>query len=362
MTDTPPPKKPMLLDWDSREEAPARAPRGLPPAPERIAGPTPADVPPVPDLDLDLPQGQAMLAASRIATVRGSRLGRLAGWVFGTLFTFVLTVAAWDFVASLLGRNTVIGAIAFVLIGLALAVGTALALREWWAYIRLARLDQLRHEAQAARAQNDLKSARRVVSALEKMYAHRADLRWGRARLAERQAEVFDVDGLLGLAETELLAPLDQGARREIEASTRQVAAVTALVPLALADVAMALYANLRMVRRIAEIYGGRSGSFGSLRLLRRVFQSLIAAGAVAITDDLLHSVAGGGVLSKVSRRFGEGMVNGALTARVGVAAMDLCRPLPFVAAPRPKVTNLLSRSLTGLFDRATGPAPGARL
>ena len=42
------------------------------------------------------------------------------------------------------------------------------------------------------------------------------------------------------------------------------------------------------------------------------------ATGAVAAGDDLIHTVAGGGVLAKVSRRFGEGVVNGALTARVG--------------------------------------------
>lgn len=55
-------------------------------------------------------------------------------------------------------------------------------------------------------------------------------------------------------------------------------------------------------------------------------------------------------MLSKISRRFGEGVVNGALTARVGVAAMELCRPMPFTALPRPQVTNLVSRALAGLF------------
>jgi putative membrane protein len=29
---------------------------------------------------------------------------------------------------------------------------------------------------------------------------------------------------------------------------------------------------------------------------------------------------------------------------------MDLCRPLPFRALPRPKTTNLVSRGLAGLF------------
>jgi len=77
-----------------------------------------------------------------------------------------------------------------------------------------------------------------------------------------------------------------------------------------------------------------------------------VATGAVAVGDDLIGSVAGGGVLSKVSRRFGEGVINGALTARVGVAAIEVCRPLPFHALDRPSVTGLVKRSMTGLFNR----------
>jgi len=53
-----------------------------------------------------------------------------------------------------------------------------------------------------------------------------------------------------------------------------------------------------------------------------------------------------------LSRRFGEGMVNGALTARVGVAALDVCRPMPFQALPRPRVTGLVKNALTGLFGK----------
>jgi putative membrane protein len=45
-------------------------------------------------------------------------------------------------------------------------------------------------------------------------------------------------------------------------------------------------------------------------------------------------------------------VVNGALTARVGVAALEVCRPLPFVAAQRPSVTGLVRRALTGLFGQ----------
>mgnify|MGYP000577842407 CR=1 FL=1 len=142
----------------------------------------------------------------------------------------------------------------------------------------------------------------------------------------------------------------DRAATREVEAAARQVAAVTALVPLALADVAAALRSNLRMIRRIAEIYGGRSGFFGSWRLTRAVLSHLVATGAVAVGDDLIEPLLGGSIVAKLSRRFGEGLVNGALTARVGVAAIEVCRPLPFAREKRPGVRGIVKRALTGVF------------
>jgi putative membrane protein len=297
----------------------------------------------VPDSD-----GPEVLA--RLPPPRGSALTRAALWVFGALGSFVLSVAAWDFVTSLLTRDSLLGTVALVLVGLAVLMALALALRELAGFARMARIDTLRLRAVEAAASANIKEARSVVAGLESLYSARPEFAPARARLAARGAEIFDADGLLSLAEAELMAPLDQSARSEVEAAARQVATVTALVPLALADVATALYANLRMIRRIAAIYGGRSGTLGSLRLMRGVFTHLAATGALAVGDDMIQSVAGGGILSRISRRFGEGVVNGALTARVGVAAMDVCRPLPFRALPRPKTTSLVSRGLAGLF------------
>lgn len=332
MTDTPPPPKPFLLEIDDPSEAdPAAAPMLLD----------------------DVPQGRAVLAAGQLVSARPSRLWRFAIWAFGALFTFWLSVAAWNFVADLLVQNPVLGWVAFALVALSVIAALALAFREWAAFARLARLDGFRLHAAQAVATADVVQARRVVANLTRLYAARADTAWGRARLAESQAEVMDADALVMLAESTLLAPLDARAVAQIETASARVAMITALVPLALADVAVALFSNLQMIRRIAEIYGGRSGSFGSLGLLRRVFTYLLATGAVALTDDMIGSVAGGGILSKLSRRFGEGVVNGALTARIGIAAMELCRPLPFAAQPRPGVSALTSRALAGLIPKA---------
>ncbi len=329
---------PMLLEYDTDDAA------------------DPGAAPPVPDT---LPQAHALHTLARLAGRKRSPFARFALWVFGSLFTLVLSVSAWTFVTGLFAANSILGWIAFVLFVLALLVVSVMALRELASFARMAKLDRLRDRAIKARAAADLTEARAVVTALTNLYAGRADVAWGAARLAERLPEVFDADALLSLAETELLAPLDRAALAEVEAAARQVATVTAFVPMALADVATALYSNLKLIRRLAEIYGGRSGSFGSLRLMRRVVSALLGAGAIALADDLIGSVASGGILAKLSRRFGEGVVNGALTARVGLAAMELSRPLPFVALPKPGTSATTTRALAGLFGRSEAKVPG---
>jgi len=316
---------------------------------EATPGVTPAEAPPVPE-DVAPPTGQAMKTAAALAARRPSALARWFWRLLGALVLFGLSLWAWDFVAGLVARNEILGFAALGLLGLFLAVCLAIVVREWAALARLARLDGIHKSAMAARAANDLAAARRVTDRIADLYAARPDLKWGLGRLAERRGDAFDADALFDLAEAELLAPLDAAARLEVEAAARQVATVTALVPIALADVAAALTANLRMIRRIAEIYGGRSGAVESWRLTRAVLSHLVATGAVAVGDDLIGSIGGGHLLTKVSRRFGEGVINGALTARVGIAAMEVCRPLPFHGQRRPSVTRLVQRALTGLF------------
>ncbi|CUX83482.1 MAG: putative membrane protein [Roseibaca calidilacus] len=298
------------------------------------------------------PTGAAMRATLSLGRRRMTWLGRLGWGAALALLGMALSIAAWDFVTGLIARNPSLGWVAGGLLALVGVACLGVALREWMGFRRLARLDDLRQQADRARNDGNRNTALRLMARLSALYANRPEMRWHRDRLAELAPDQPDAEGLLHLSETTLLVPLDQAARAEVEAAARQVALLTAMLPMALVDVVAALAINLRMIRRIAEIYGGRAGALGSIRLLRGVVAHLLATGAVAVGEDMLGSVASGGVVSKLSRRFGEGLVNGALTARLGIAAMSICRPLPFVAAQKPRTSNIVSRAISGLFDR----------
>ena len=319
------------------------------------AAPSPAEAAPIEDMPAateERLEGRAMQIATRLGARRSSGVTRFFWRALVALVGFLVSVALWRFIDGLFATHPILGWIGAALV-LAFALGALLiAGREIAAFSRLARLDTVHKEVSEALAADDLTRARKVVRHVSGLYSARPDMEWPRARLKERLDEVLDTDTLMGAAEAELMAPLDAAARLEIEAAARTVATVTALVPLALADVIAALSANLRMIRRIAEIYGGRSGALGSIRLARTVMTHLVATGAVAAGDDLIETMTGGHLMTKLSRRFGEGMINGALTARVGIAALEVCRPMPFRTLKKPRVTNLIGRALSGVFSK----------
>lgn len=292
------------------------------------------------------PQGRAMQGA--IARMGGGLRARARAF-WGAALGFlglVLGLAAWDFTQALLVRMPALGWLAAVLLAVLGVAVLAAVVSEALGYRRLRRLDRLRDRAEALLVDPDLGAARSLAGDLAALYANSGARDW------QAVQEDLDADAVLDAAEGRFLISRDALATVEIERAARQVALVTALVPVALADVVAALLTNLRMIRAIAEIYGGRAGYFGNWRLARSVVVHLLATGIVAVGDDMIGSLAGGGMVSKVSRRFGEGVVNGALTARVGISAMELCRPLPFRMGRRPSVRALLGRALKGAFDR----------
>lgn len=284
-----------------------------------------------PALPLDQPQRR-----------RGGRWGALLAASLSALFSIAAALWFARFVSIAIERNDWLGWTAFVLLSLAALALVMLIGREIIGYFRLRRLGRLRADAERALAQRDIKLERETVRRITEPLGTRPDLRWSLARLGEHTREVRDPGDLFRLVDRELLMKLDGDARRLVAAAARRVGVVSAMSPTALLTISWVMIENMRLLRRLAGLYGGRPGFFGTARLARTVFLHIVATGGVALTDDLIGQFLGQDLLRRLSRRLGESVFNAAMVARVGAAAIEVIRPLPYIEAPRVRARDFI--------------------
>src|SRR5262249_51184526 len=152
-------------------------------------------------------------------------------------------------------------------------------------------------------------------------------------------------------------APTDGEAQRPIAPAARRVSVVTAVSPRAVVDMFFVLVTALALVRRLALLYGGRPGTLGLLKLMRYTVSHVALTGGMAASDSLIQQVIGHGLAAKLSARLGEGVLNGLLTARLGLPALQATRPLPFAALPQPALNDIAGSLLRGSANRGTEQA-----
>ncbi len=264
-------------------------------------------------------------------------------WAAGLLVTMALGLWTDSLIRSLFSRADWLGWTAAAVAAVAALALVALVLREASALARLGSVDRLRQRGAEAIAANDAAAARAVAGELDRFLSHRPETAAGRRALRDLEGEVIDGADLVRLAEAELLVPLDAVARKLILDAAKRVSLVTAVSPRAVVDLAYVAFEASRLIRRLAELYGARPGTLGFLRLLRKVVAHLAVTGALAAGDEFVHQIVGQGLAARLSAKLGEGVVNGMMTARIGVAAMETVRPLPFAVVRRPRLADFLS-------------------
>jgi putative membrane protein len=288
-------------------------------------------------------------ALMRGAAVALDTRGRSRRWLtvlfagLAGLILLAIGVAIDNLVRELFSRNDVLGWLSVVLTAMTAVALLVIVAREIMALLRLRRVNHIHTRAVEAATADDRDKANRIVAEMDALYRHRPETARGRAALLNHRREIIDGRDLIGLAETELLLPFDESARRMVTASARRVALVTAISPRALIDLLFVGAEILRLIRRLATLYGGRPGALGFLRLARATISHLAVTGGMAAGDSVVQQILGHGVAARLSARLGEGVVNGMLTARVGVAAIEVCRPLPYINGAPPRLSDVLA-------------------
>lgn len=311
----------------------ARRPRAF--APDEVAA-LPELIEPL--TEAELPPEAEVAAPPRLV----GWLGRIAWIAGGLLVSLALGLAAERLVADLFASQPWLGWVAVALLVVLVVALLAIIVRESASLLRLRALDRLRHRAMAALASERSKDGAAIIRELLEIYARRPDLARGRDEMEANAAHVFDGAEHVRLAERLLMAPLDARARALTAASARRVALVTTVSPRALIDIAFVIFESVRLGGDIARLYGARPGLLGTWRLLGAILAHLAVTGGLVLTDGVVEQLVGQGLAAKLSARLGEGVVNGLMTVRVGIAAMRVVRPLPFATVRQPMVKDFI--------------------
>lgn len=279
---------------------------------------------------------------------RGFKWLALFGSGLAGLAVLGITLWAENLVRTLLERQPALGWVALGLLALAALGLIGFIAKETRAIMRLEKLDDLRESFQKAYDEEDTPAARKALDQVSAIYRGHPNTAHGRATFEQQRVGVLDAQDLIVIAEETLMDPLDKEAVRLVSTSARRVSLVTALSPRALVDIAMVAFQCVTLTRQIAQLYGARPGVLGAMKLIRHMMAHLAITGGIAATEGLVSQVLGHSLAARLSTRLGEGVINGLLTARVGIAAIAVTRPMPHIAGNGPTLSEV-TRGIAGL-------------
>lgn len=309
-----------------------------------------------------IPESWSATPANTVESLRQPRRGlrwtALFWLALGGLILLAIGVALIGLIENLFARSQELGWLGIALAILATVSLVAICVREATGLLRLTTAEHLHQRAARTIASDNRVEGRTLVQDLVAHTRNMPHLARARARLQGHLGDLIDGADLVRLAERELMTPLDHEARRLVGTAAKRVSVVTAVSSHAAIDMLFVLGSALALVRRLSILYGARPGTFGLIRLVRLTVSHLTMTGGIAASDSLIQQILGHGIAARLSARLGEGMLNGLLTARVGLAAIEVTRPLPFAGVSRPTLRDLMSDALHAREDPAQSLHP----
>lgn len=266
-----------------------------------------------------------------ITTKKPSWLWRSLGIVLITL----VGVEAVQFFINGFSQSPIVASLyAILLAGLSIICGRSIW-REWSGLRQFKTQQSLKQQAQSILNETgNIGAAKLCEKISQRLPIDLAEFdqdSWKKVKFEE-----YNDAEILQLYSRNVLSQVDQKALKEIAKFSSESVVLVALSPIAIIDMLIMLWRNLRLVNKIAALYGLKLGYWSRVKLIKQVIVNMAYAGASELVADLL----GAELLGKLSTRMAQGLGAGMLTARLGLKAMHLCRPIPF-SDDAPKLSHI---------------------
>ena len=268
---------------------------------------------------------------------------------FSALLLLMLLINTYQFIAQQYENSYVLGSVFFSLIVVMTGAILTLSWRSYQKIIRLQNVTKLQQEGEQLLTGDGYSNAIHYINKITQFYENRPDIK---TRLEHFYLTVNDSHNdqeICNLFSSVILKDMDKQAYAIVTKRSKETALWVMISQIALLDTLLTLWRNSLMIRDIAELYGAKPGFFGSFKLISTVMQSLIYAGVSEMATDSVAEIVGSSVLSIMSAQIAQGLGSGLLTARVGMYAMQACRPLPFADEEKPSIKNIRKEIIVSL-------------
>ncbi len=262
-----------------------------------------------------------------------------------------LVLQAGDWIVSLYGRSAALGTLATVLLATGIAGAGAIAWHELNSLFMLRSVESIQRRLGP---DADPRDAQAALDDLVAMLARRKDCETGVVTF-QRQVQLHHstAEQTVILCQA-VIRPLDRRAESAIRKAALRAFGITALSPTSLTDAVFFVAVSLRMMREVAEAYGLRPTAASTTHLLRRLVREAGKLGAIDLATASLMQHLGGGAAERLSSAAAESLYAAQRMARLGIAAMQLTRPVPFAPDELPTLSSLVGGLMRGRMGEAT--------
>ncbi len=245
------------------------------------------------------------------------------------IFSGIVGYELYQFFALGFQQSPIVAGLYAALFAIITVIFGTTAFRELSALRQLSKQEKIRSQVQDILDDNGKADARKICEKISKQLPCDLTVENEKAWGELVQPEFSDAE-VIQLYSKEVLSSVDQKALDEVAKFSTESVVLIAISPVALIDMMLMFWRNIRMINKIAGLYGLKLSYWSRIRLIKQVFINMAYAGASEIITDFGADLLGADILGKLSGRMAQGLGAGMLTARLGIKTIKVCRPIPF--------------------------------